>query len=213
MKSQINLCPLKKATSILPVIYRLAAMMMAFAFVFPGCTQKPETVIRAYEQAHNRHDVEGGLSHYSDDIVFKIEGVWTKTGRDEIRGLEVWDSTLNSQLHFEIKSIRGDTVFCKVTENNDWFDAFGIGQVVHNPVLLVLENGKIKNISVTHSGLANQKIGAAVKSIYTWSQQTGDTTINELIKNGEFVYSKEAALKWLSLLKKKSSSEQVIPHD
>jgi len=168
-----------------------------------GCSsQKTEDIIRAYEKTHNSHNVDKVLSFYDDDIVFELKGVWIKSGIDEIRTLEEWDAALNSNLKFESIIVRQDSVFCKVIENNEWFKAINITNLVHDPTVFIVMNGKIKKIIAVPSEETGMEIQAAIGSVYQWSGIVNDNTINDLIQNGEFVYSKEAAGKWLILLSK-----------
>lgn len=166
-----------------------------------GCAQSPEDFIKSYEQAHNSRDVQKTISLYDDSISFEIKGVWIKKGKEKMRELAEWDSTLNSNLTVQIINANYDTLLCRVIEKNDWFKAAGISEVIHDSVIFIINKGKIKSImafpSVEHSG----KIMDRISLVYKWSNETGDSTIYGLIKDGEFIYSPEAANKWLNLFK------------
>lgn len=168
-----------------------------------GCTvQNGGEIIRSYEKAHNSHDVEKVLSFYSDDIEFELKGIWIKSGIDEIRTLAEWDAALNSNLKFESIITKNDTVFCKVIENNDWFRAVNIVDLVHDPTVFIIQDGKIKKIIAYPSEKTGMEIQTVIGSIYQWSDRVKDNTIYNLIPDGEFIYSGEAARKWLDLFKK-----------
>jgi hypothetical protein len=167
-----------------------------------SCTQNSLKLVKTLEKLHNLHDIEGAMSLYHNEIEFEIIGTWIKSGKEEIRELEEWDRALNSNLKFESIYVKGDSVFCKVIEKNDWFKAVGIQQIVHDPTIFVVSNGLIKKIIANPKKEVGEQIGAIIGSIYSWSNITNDNTINELIKDGEFIYSEESAKKWLKLLKK-----------
>jgi hypothetical protein len=167
-----------------------------------SCTQNSLKLVKTYEKLHNIHDIVGAMSLYHSEIEFELVGTWIKSGKEEIRELEEWDRVLNSNLKFESIYVKGDSVFCKVIEKNDWFKAVGIKQIVHDPTIFVVSNGLIKKIIANPKKEVGEQIGAKIGSIYSWSNITNDNTINELIKDGEFIYSEESAKKWLTLLKK-----------
>lgn len=175
-------------------------------FLVVSCSTSPESVIVAYEREHNSHDVNGALAFFDDDITFESKGVWIKEGKDEMRMLEEWDSTLNSNLKFTHIRENADSVYCAVVESNDWFRAIGIDNIRHDPVILVLDDSKIEKIIAIPSIESGEVIQSAIKEITDWSAANGDSTIFSLIKNGQFVYSKEHAKTWLALLENWNAS-------
>jgi hypothetical protein len=170
------------------------------AVILIGCNQNNISVVESYEKLHNSHDIEGAMSLYHDEIEFELAGTWIKSGKAEIRELEEWDRALNSDLEIESIKVKGDSIFCKVIERNDWFKAVGIEKIIHDPTIFIVRNKRIKKIIAIPSGEIGKEIGAKLNSIYTWSNNTNDNTISELIINGEFIYSAESAKKWLILL-------------
>jgi hypothetical protein len=146
---------------------------------------------------------------YHDDIRFELIGTWTKLGKVEIRKLEEWDKALNSNLKIVTVETKGDSVFCRVIEKNDWFKAVGIEQIVHNPTIFIVMNGRIKNIIAYPSAEIGKQIGVKLTSIYSWSEIARDSTINELIIDGKFIYSGETAKKWLMLLEKWNKKDTI----
>jgi len=160
---------------------------------------KTQEVVESFITAHNEHNIEKALTFYDENIVFELKGVWTKKGLNEMRSLEEWDAALNSNLILESIVSKEDTVFCRVVENNDWFRAADITDLVHDPTIFVVNNGKIKKIIALPSEKIGKEIEATIGALYQWSQKAQDTTINDLIQNGQFVYSAKAAEKWLAL--------------
>jgi hypothetical protein len=156
-------------------------------------------LVKSYIDAHNKHDIIEAMSYFDEDIEFELQGVWEKTGLENVRSLEVWDSTLNSHLKLESIRISGDTVFCKVIENNDWFRNIDVVDITHNPTIFIVEQDKIKKIIAVPSEELGTKIDNAMGSIMEWSQQNKDSTLFELLPNGEFIYSEESAKKWINL--------------
>lgn len=106
-----------------------------------GCHQNNKSIVKTYEALHNAHDIEKTMLLYHDDIQFELTGTWIKSGKSEIRALAEWDSALNSVLKFEAIDVKGDSVFCRVIEKNDWFKAVGIEQIIHDTTIFILEKG------------------------------------------------------------------------
>lgn len=176
--------------------------------IFISCSiDESQETVKAYIEAHNNHDVENELSYYNQDIVFELKNTWTKKGVEEMKSLAVWDSTINSNLKLESMESRGDSVFCKITENNDWFKNVGIYDLLHDPTIIIVENNKIKKIIGYPSEETGRKIQKSIGEIIQWSQQKKDSTIYRLIPNGQFIYSSEAAIEWIELFKKWKSDQ------
>ena len=178
--------------------------------IFTSCTHdEAHETVKAYIEAHNKHDVKKELSFYHQDIVFELKNTWTKQGVEEMESLALWDSTINSNLKLESYHIKGDSVLCKIIENNDWFSEVNIKDLVHDPTIFIVENGKIKKLVAFPSEETGKKIQQAIGSIMQWSQEKNDSTIHKLIHNGQFIYSSDSALKWMILFKKwKTEQEQ-----
>ena len=183
--------------------------LLGLVTVISCSRNEKQDVVMSYINAHNAHDVEGALAHYAESIVFELKDTWTKEGLGEMRSLEEWDAALNSHLKLEVISLKEDWVVGKVVENNDWFRAVGITDLVHDPVVFVVDQGKIKKILAEPSESTAKQIEAVIGATYQWSQQLGDSTIHSLIQNGEFIYSKEAAEKWLDLFKRQHASDSL----
>ena len=178
------------------------ATTILISLVILSCNQNSIALVKKYEKLHNSHDIEDVMLLYHDDIKFELIGTWIKSGKEEIGELEEWDRALRSNLKFKTFEVRGDSVFCKVVEKNDWFKAIGIEQLVHDPTIFIVSKGHIKKIVANPSKEITKEIGAKLGAIYSWSKITKDSTINELIKNGEFIYSNKSAKDWLKLLNK-----------
>ncbi len=166
-------------------------------------------VVRSYIDTHNSHDIDKSLVYYHDDAVFELKGVWIKEGKAEMRGLEEFDAEMNS--HLAVGDIRqsADTIYCRIVENNDWFTALGITNLVHDPVVFVIRDQKIKHIIGYPDEESGKEIEAAFGRVFEWSQKTGDSTVYELLPQGEFVYSTEAGRKWKALFERMQEYDNI----
>ena len=170
--------------------------------------QKTPKVLKKYLDAHNAHNVEKVMSFYSDDISFDLIGVWKKSGTDEIRELAEWDAALKSTLAISDVMLKGDSVYCKIKEKNEWFKAIGVEELVHDPVIFIIQDKKIHGIIAYASPEVGMKVGETIGRLGDWSAANGDRTLQELLPGGEFKYSAEAARKWMLLFERwKKESE------
>ena len=188
---------------------KIILFIFSLLIIISCSKKKTQEVVKSYVTSHNTHDIEKTLTFYDEDIVFELKGVWTKKGLSEMQSLEEWDAALNSNLKLESITSKADTVLCRVVENNDWFGAVNITDLVHDPVVFVIANGKIKTIIGYPSEKTGKEIEAAIGALYQWSQKAQDSTINDLIQNGQFVYSAEAAEKWLELFNRWKASDSL----
>ena len=187
------------------IIYRSFITICCLVLVSCASENKAD-VIKSYFSVHNNHDIENALNYYSEDVVFELKGVWTKTGLADMRSLEEWDAALNSQLRLEAAEVSGDTVRAKVIESNDWFRSVGIDSLVHDPAVFVISDGKFKHIMGYPSAETGKQVEAAMGKIFQWSAMTGDSTVYGLIQQGQFVYSTESANMWMELFEKMKDS-------
>jgi hypothetical protein len=174
-------------------------IILITSFLF-SCYSNNESLLKQYVIAHNSHNINKSLEIYSEDISFELVGTWIKQGKDEIKKLEEWDAAVNSQLQFNALRESGDTLFCNGIEINDWFTAIGIEKITYDSIIFIFEEQLIKKIIAKPSSEINQKIGRAMGSIIDYTSKTNNNILSELIPNGEFVYSKENAEKWINLL-------------
>ncbi len=161
-----------------------------------------QEVIYKYLEAHNSHDVKKELSYYDPEIVFEIENTWKKQGIKKMQELAKWDSTLNSNLKFEIIERRNDSLICKMVENNDWFSAIGIHNMILESTLFVFRDEKIYKIVAHPSSQIAEQVSIKIQELIAWSKKNNDSTISRLLSDGQFVYSSKTALEWLTLFDK-----------
>jgi hypothetical protein len=175
--------------------------LLSIIFMVFSCTQKNNDLIIRYEKLHNSHDIDEVMKLFHNDITFELIGTWIKSGKKEIRELEEWDSALNSNLTFKSISIHKDSIFYKVVEKNDWFKGVGIDELFHDPTIFIVKDDKILKIIANPNPETGKKIHKAIQSLYYYSNTARDSTINDLIVDGEFIYSKTAANKWKIIFK------------
>ena len=161
---------------------------------------RPEELILAYMEAHNCHDVEAALAFLAEDIRLGLPGVWIKEGKAEIRSLEQWDAAINGQLRFCEIEVDGDTVTCTSVESNDWFRLAGIDEIGYDSVVITTSDGQIAGITAVISPEGAEQISTALGAVIAWASEERAEVPETLMPGGEFIYSAEAAERWLALL-------------
>lgn len=176
-------------------------LILLLGVIAPGCSSSLENRVKAYEQAHNNHDIEKVMSFYTNDITFEIVGTWKKAGKEQVSELAEWDAATNSLMIISDIKVVKDTVTFKLKEANDWFRLAGIEFMYYEPCRMVFVDGLIKELKAEvtqESSLAFQELWP---SIYQWIYEERNEELSELISEGEFIYNSENAKKWVTLLK------------
>ena len=166
-----------------------------------GCSPSLEERVMSYQQAHNDHDMDKVMSMYADDITFEVVGMFVKTGKDQVRGIAEWDLVTDSEMFISDIEVRNDTAFFKLKEGNDWFRSIGIDYMHYQPCLMVFKDGLIRELKVEVTNKSREAFSRAWPEVYRWLMQEKKEELAQLTTSeGEFVYNKEYAQRWLALL-------------
>ncbi len=186
------------------MIYKLLYNNLIFLLLIIslGCSPNLEDKVKSYELAHNNHDIDKVMSLYTNDITFEIVGIWTKTGKEQVRNIAEWDLATNSHMIISDIEINNDTVTFKLKEGNDWFRLIGIEYMYYEPCKMVFENGFIKEIKAEATEESRNAFIELWPSLYQWLIKEKNEEFSKLITaEGEFIYNLEYAKMWLKLLK------------
>jgi len=176
------------------------SVLSLLSVVISACSPNPANLLKAYQEAHNSHDVEKVLSLVTDDITFRLAGTGVKEGKEQIRWVEQWDAAVNSHLTFADIQVKGNMITCKVIEKNDLFKLYGIEEVHYTFATFIFRDGLIKEITVEPSQKSVKAIDEIRHSFIEWASQERSQQLEALRPEGEFVYSAENASLWLALL-------------
>lgn len=165
-----------------------------------GCSSGHQELVKIYEDAHNRHDIEKIMSLYNDDIRFEIVGSFTKTGKEQVYGLAEWDSVTNSQMSISNVISRNDTVFFKLQEGNDWFRLIGLEYEYYDPCWFIIKNGKISELRAEITEESRSEFNQAWPEVLQWLLAERQSDLSNLLNGNDFIYNAQTAQKWLVLL-------------
>jgi len=184
------------------------SLVVFIALLVSSCAPDLAERVKAYEATYNAHDVEKLMSFYSDDIRFEIVGAWVKKGKTAVRELAEWDKATN--MHMTISDIRvsGDSATFKLVETNDWWKLAGIGDVCYKPSVMIFHNGLISELRATMTQESLDAYAKAWPSIISWAKEHRKDELEELLPGGVFIYSAEAAKKWIDLLREWRAAQE-----
>lgn len=176
------------------------SVLILIVVLLLSCAPDLSQRVRDYEETYNTHDVERLMALYADDIRFEITDVWVKEGKKAVRELAEWDKATNMHMTISDIKVSGDTVTFNLVETNDWWRLAGIGEVHYVPCVMVFRNCLISELRAT---MIKESLDAYAKvwpSIMSWASEHRSEELAELLPGGEFIYSAEAARKWIVLL-------------
>ena len=160
-----------------------------------------EDKVKKLEQAHNCHDVKKGLTFYAEAAKFVMVGRWEVEGKDKLRERFEWDAAVNGTLKFMDIKTSGDTVTCKVEERNHMFKLLGIETIHYEYVTFLFKKGLIKEVRAKLTPKATKIIEESFFSFVNWASSKRSQALAELKADGKFLFIKEKAEKWLTLLR------------
>lgn len=161
----------------------------------------PEKTVRDYEKASNAHDIDAVMRLVSDEIKFVIEPIIYISGEIEMRGIAEYDSALNSTLAISNLLIKGDTVYCAMTEDNQWHREAGIGPAYYPEAMFIISGGRIAYMKAEFADSSIQKIENITNAFFPWLKASYPSNAAELLPHGKFVYNRANAVTFLEMLR------------
>lgn len=188
------------------IFLKFGLIFVVLVAVFTGAAVAQEedlmSLLRVWEAAANRHDLDAMEAMFAADAEFELVGQVTLVGKEQIRSIHDYDAGLNTRLDNHDCVVEGNTVTCQVTEHNDWLDAAGISEVHYTSAVYTFEDGLIKRIEATLSPESGQAIGQALQAFDAWATENRPEEYAKLFNpEGRFIYSRESGVRVVGLLK------------
>ena len=180
-------------------IYKtLLSILLLVPLIF-SCSQNLTQLTQHYPTVYNTHNVNDIVNLYADDAVFEVMGQFSLRGKDQIRGITKYDSVLNIKMSISnIETVR-DSVFCNLSETNDWLQIAEIGEA-HYSVIFVFKDGLISKISASAKPETAKAFNNVLTPLMIWAKENRSDLLNEMMPEGKFIYNAENAMKTLTLL-------------
>lgn len=155
--------------------------------------QQVRTLIKAYIERHNSHDLAGVMDLYAENAVFYLSmGRPPVSGREAITDLERFDVAAQSTIYPQGITAQRDGEVWRVhidgaIEHSEIFEAAGAAIVRAQGIqnAFVLRDGKI--IEIHQPDLVSACSGIvleAFRGLVSWLAETGDPRQDRLVANG-----------------------------
>jgi len=176
----------------------LLSILLLLPLIF-SCSQNLTQLTQHYPTVYNTRNVNDIVNLYADDAVFEVMGQFSLNGKDQIRGITKYDSVLNIKMSISnIETVR-DSVFCNLSETNDWLQIAEIGEA-HYSVIFVFKDGLISKISASAKPETAKAFNNVLTTLMIWAKENRSDLLNEMMPEGKFIYNAENAMKTLTLL-------------
>ncbi len=173
-------------------------LCVSCVFMITSCAPTLVGRVHAMRDAHNRGDVEKELSFFADDVRCEFGDSIVINGKEELRKAVEQNALFNSQMTFTDCKESGNTVTCKVTEQNDMLQAAGIGPVYYEFSEQTFEGGLIKRLRARPTKDSILVMGEFREAFVQWAP---DTRPQEWTRLGAEGVTKENVNQWLTLIR------------
>ena len=180
-------------------IYKTWFPIFVLAILIFSCSSNLTQLTQNYPIVYNTHNVNDIVNLYADDAVFEVTGQFSLNGKDQIRGITKYDSVLNINMSVSnIETVR-DSVFCNLSETNDWLQIAEIGEA-HYSVIFVFKDGLISKIIASAIPETAKAFNNVLTPLMIWAKENRSDLLTEMMPEGKFIYNAENAMKTLFLL-------------
>jgi exosome complex RNA-binding protein Csl4 len=184
----------------------LSFVLLTTTLLYLNCSPSKKDMVMKYFNAVNKHEPGTELLLLSDNITYSVIESFTLRGKDELRNLAEYDSTIHSELVYSNLTEAGDTVICQVTEKNDRLAALDITSVAYDYVKFVVRHKHIWDIIMKMNDKSINEISSKTEPLIDWASNNKADVLNDIMPGGEFIYNKVTAEMWLQLLQKYNES-------
>lgn len=185
----------------------LSFALLTTALLYLTCSPSRKDMVIKYFDAVNKHESASELLLLSDNITYSVVESFTLRGKNELRNLAEYDSTMHSEFVYSNLTEAGDTVICQVTEKNDWLAALNITSITYDYAKFVVRHKHIRDIIMKMNDQSINKISSKTEPLIDWASNNKPDVLNDIMPGGEFIYNKVTAEMWLQLLQKYNASK------
>ncbi len=180
-------------------IYKTWLPIFVLVILIFSCSENLTQLTQRYPTVYNTHNVNDIVNLYADDAVFEVAGQFSFNGKDQVRDITKYDSVLNIKMSVSNIETVGDSVFCNLSETNDWLQTAEIGEA-HYSVIFVFKDGLISKISAEAKPETAEAFNNVLTPLMIWAKENKPDLLAEMMPEGKFIYNAENAMKTLNLL-------------
>lgn len=170
----------------------------------------PTGVVRAYLDRVNAHDVDGAMAFLEPDFELEFEGTDARMDRDGARRALEWDAGVNGRLLWSIVADDEVTVTVEGAESNDFLELLGIDALGFRSCFHVDAADRIAR-QVHRADWPDPPLDEALAPAVAWAQQYEPEEIADLYRDGQIVYTRHMAIRWVALLRRWREATGPVP--
>jgi hypothetical protein len=173
--------------------------ILVSVILFFSCSENLTQLAQNYPIVYNTRDVSDILNLYADDAIFEVRGQFSLSGKNQIRDITKYDSVLNINMSVGNIETVGDSVFCTLSETNDWLRTAEIGEA-HYSVIFIFKEGLVSKIIASAKPRTAKAFNNVLTPLMIWAKENKPDLLSEMMPGGKFIYNAENATKTLALL-------------
>jgi hypothetical protein len=175
-----------KSVKTIPVLIVLAFLL--------ACSFKPspEKVVEDFAKTYNTHQVSDIMALYADNVTFEVTGFnMNFKGKESVRSIAEYDSALNTIMTLTNITASGDTVFCFLSEYNNWVEAAEIPAANYPRTIFIVEDSKIKSLYAEIADSTLENFERVLDHFVFWGNDNYPENMKKMAPEGDFIYNAE----------------------
>lgn len=158
--------------------------------------------VKAYEAAANRHDWQALQPLIAENAVIELGDGLELVGRDKALGLHEWERAMGTETHYTDCSVKGESVTCRATEQNDFLRLAGLGPMDYTASTITFEAGRVVRMSATLSEESAAEVSRYMQPFLDWASKREPTRVATFLNSdGTFAFGFEPAMTFKRLLR------------
>lgn len=159
------------------------------------------SLVEAFLAAANDHDVEAALAFLADDYVFRELGALQGMDRAAMADLFGWDAVVESLAHYDALEAEATEIRGIFSETNALYRALGIPRTSCR-LTFRIRGGKISEQIIEEVLGEGPSFDDALEPFLEWAEDAAPGEVDELLPDGEIVFTAAMARRWLALLER-----------
>jgi hypothetical protein len=143
--------------------------------------------VEDYVKVYNSHQVDKIMTLYADSVTFEVTGFGMNfKGKNAVRGIAEYDSVLNTIMTLSNITMSADTVFCSLSEHNNWVGAAEIPDAYYPKTTFVVEDNEIARIYAEIADSSLENFERVLDHFVFWGSDKYPEKMKKMAPTGEF---------------------------
>ncbi|UCC79744.1 MAG: nuclear transport factor 2 family protein [Candidatus Zixiibacteriota bacterium] len=172
------------------IVIPLTAVFVATIILNCSLKPSPQKVVEDYVKAYNSHQVDNIMALYHDSVSFEVTGFnMNFKGKQSVRSIAEYDSVLNTIMTLSNISASGDTVYCSLSEYNNWVDAAEIPAAYYPRTTFVVKDNKITRLYAEIADSSLENFERVLDYFVFWGNDKYPEKMRKIAPDGDFIYN------------------------